>query len=76
MVFTMTSNTNIYFKIRENKLKMTVCCRSNDMLWGAYGVNVVHMSVLQEYMATMIGVEMGEYRQISDSFHIYTEFSV
>jgi hypothetical protein len=41
------------------------------MLWGAYGANVVHMSVLQEYVATMIGVEMGEYRQVSDSFHIY-----
>jgi hypothetical protein len=50
---------------------MTVCCRSNDMLWGAYGANAVHMSVLQEYVATMVGVEMGEYRQVSDSFHIY-----
>ena len=64
-------NTHIYFKIRDNKLNMTVCCRSNDMLWGAYGANVVHVSVLQEYVATMIGVEMGEYRQVSDSFHVY-----
>ena len=69
-------NTNIYFKIREDKLNMTVCCRSNDMLWGAYGTNIVHMSILQEYMATMIGVEMGDYRQISDSFHVYTETPV
>ena len=64
-------NTHIYFKIRDNKLNMTVCCRSNDMLWGAYGANVVHMSVLQEYVATLVGVEIGEYRQVSDSFHIY-----
>tara|TARA_R100001594_G_scaffold1296_2_gene5427 strand:- start:7060 stop:8112 length:1053 start_codon:yes stop_codon:yes gene_type:complete len=64
-------NTNIYFKIREGKLNMTVCCRSNDMVWGAYGANVVHMSVLQEYLATAIGVEIGTYRQISDSFHVY-----
>tara|TARA_R110000744_G_scaffold202965_3_gene321864 strand:+ start:1498 stop:2580 length:1083 start_codon:yes stop_codon:yes gene_type:complete len=64
-------NTNIYFKIREGKLNMTVCNRSNDMLWGAYGANAVHMSILQEYMAFAIGVAVGVYRQISDSFHIY-----
>ena len=64
-------NTNIYFKVRDNKLNMTVCNRSNDMLWGAYGANVVHMSILQEYMASAIGVEVGVYRQVSDSFHIY-----
>jgi len=64
-------NTNIYFKIREDKLNMTVCNRSNDMLWGAYGANAVHMSVLQEYLAALLGVEVGTYRQVSDSFHIY-----
>ena len=64
-------NTNIYFKIRLNKLNMTVCNRSNDMLWGAYGANVVHMSVLQEYVAHRLGLEVGVYRQISDSFHVY-----
>jgi len=69
-------NTNIYFKVREGKLNMTVCNRSNDMLWGAYGANVVHMSVLQEYMASAIGVRVGVYRQVSDSFHVYTEAPV
>ena len=64
-------NTNIYFKVRDNKLNMTVCNRSNDMLWGAYGANVVHMSVLQEYIASAVGVEVGVYRQVSDSFHVY-----
>jgi thymidylate synthase len=64
-------NTNIYFKIRDGRLNMAVCNRSNDMLWGAYGANVVHMSILQEYMASAIGVEMGVYRQVSDSFHVY-----
>ena len=69
-------NTNIYFKVRKGRLNMTVCCRSNDMLWGTYGANVVHMSILQEYVATMIGVEIGAYRQVSDSFHVYTETEV
>ena len=64
-------NTNIYFKVRDGKLNMTVCNRSNDMLWGAYGANVVHMSVLQEYIASLLGVGVGVYRQVSDSFHVY-----
>ncbi len=64
-------NTNIYFKIRDGVLNMTVCNRSNDMLWGAYGANVVHMSVLQEFIAHRLGVPVGVYRQVSDSFHVY-----
>lgn len=66
-------NTTIYLKIREGRLHMTVCNRSNDALWGAYGANVVQFSTLQEYLATMIGVEVGLYHQISDSFHVYTD---
>jgi len=64
-------NTTIYFKIRDKELHMTVCNRSNDMLWGAYGANAVHMSMLQEYIAGHLEIGMGTYRQVSDSFHIY-----
>lgn len=66
-------NTHIYFDGRGGKLNMTVCCRSNDMLWGAYGANVVHMSVLQEIVAAGAGLPMGVYRQFSNNFHLYTE---
>ena len=65
-------NTCAYFKLRDGKLRMTVCCRSNDMMWGAYGANVVHFSMLQEYLAGKLGVEVGEYIQMSDSLHVYT----
>ena len=64
-------NTSIFFKIRDGKLQMTVCNRSNDMVWGAYGANAVHMSVLQEFIAKSLEVEMGPYHQISDCFHVY-----
>jgi len=66
-------NTVIYFKVREGKLDMTVSCRSNDCIWGTFGANVVHMSILQEYMAHGIDVEVGTYTQVSDSFHAYTD---
>ncbi len=66
-------NTTIYFDCREGRLNMTVCCRSNDILWGAYGANAVHMSVLQEVVAAGVGVPVGLYRQFSNNFHAYTE---
>lgn len=54
-------------------LDMTVCCRSNDIIWGAYGANAVHFSVLQEYMAARIGVGIGKYYQISNNYHMYLD---
>lgn len=66
-------NTHAYFDVRHGKLNMTVLCRSNDVVWGAYGANAVHFSMLLEYMAAMIGVQVGIYRQFSNNFHMYTE---
>jgi len=53
------------------KLDMTVFNRSNDMIWGAYGANAVHFSMLQEVMAAWVGVPLGSYHQISTNFHGY-----
>ena len=64
-------NTQIYFKIKHGRLQMTVTCRSNDIIWGTYGANAVHFSILQEYIAARVGVEMGTYYHLSDSFHAY-----
>lgn len=66
-------NTHIYFRIIEDQLHMTVCCRSNDAIWGAYGANVVHMSMLMELVASMVGVGMGQYVQFSNNFHYYPD---
>jgi thymidylate synthase len=72
-------NTHIYFRLEEgkrnqkSKIHMTVCNRSNDMIWGALGANVVHMSFLQEYIAAMVGAEVGTYVQFSNNFHAYLE---
>lgn len=64
-------NTVIYFRIRNGALHMTVSCRSNDIVWGAYGANAVHFSFLQEFIASQLKVEMGTYSQVSNNFHIY-----
>lgn len=65
-------NTHVYFRIQSGKLEMTVCNRSNDLLWGMIGANAVHFAFLQEYMAARIGVQIGCYRQITNNLHVYT----
>lgn len=64
-------NDLIFLKPRAGRLDMTVCCRSNDMLWGAYGANAVQFSMLQEYIALSAKLIPGNYTQVSDSFHVY-----
>lgn len=65
-------NTNIYFRINDGRLDMQVNNRSNDIIWGAYGANAVHMSVLHELLALAVGVGVGRYYQASWNFHAYT----
>jgi thymidylate synthase len=60
-------------RIRKGALDWTVFNRSNDYLWGLAGANVVHMSIIQEYVARMIGVEPGSYTQITNCLHVYTD---
>lgn len=65
-------NTQVYFqRDATGRLDMTVCNRSNDVVWGAYGANAVHFSYLQEYVAHLIGCSVGRYWQISNNFHGY-----
>jgi len=52
-------------------LDLTVTCRSNDIIWGAYGANAVHFSFIQEYLAARIGVQVGLLYQFSNNFHAY-----
>ena len=69
----MPCNDMIMLDIVSGQLNMTVCNRSNDMVWGAYGANAVQFSVLQEYVAVMLGVGVGKYVQMSNNFHVYVD---
>ena len=64
-------NTHIYFRTLGDRLDMTVCCRSNDAVWGAYGANAVHFSILHEFVARAAGLRQGLMYQLSNNFHIY-----
>jgi thymidylate synthase len=69
----MPCNTTVYLLLREGYLDLTVCNRSNDLIWGTYGANVVQFSMLQEYIASSIGAKCGTYYQFSNNTHIYPD---
>lgn len=54
-------------------LDITVTCRSNDAIWGAYGANAVHFSVLQEFVAAACGFRVGTMWQLSNNLHAYED---
>lgn len=79
-------NTHCYFRVREptlaeqqerngekKLLDMTILCRSNDVIWGAYGANAVHFSMLMEYVAGRLGCGIGTMFQFSNNYHGYVD---
>lgn len=67
-------NTQCYVKVTPKfEVNLTVVNRSNDVLYGCYGSNVVHFSIVQEYIAARLGLKMGRYYQFSDNLHAYTD---
>lgn len=67
-------NLTATFQINtEGHLDLTVFNRSNDIVWGCYGANAVHFSILLEYVAMFVGVPVGRYYQVSVNWHGYLD---
>lgn len=64
-------NTTVMFRVVNGELDMLITNRSNDLVWGAMGANVVHFSYLHEVVATSIGLDMGNYRVVTNNLHVY-----
>jgi thymidylate synthase len=62
---------NATVQSEKRYLDITVTNRSNDAVFGCYGANVYHMSILHEYLAARIGVKVGTYTQFSNNLHMY-----
>ena len=66
----------ISFRIRDNKLNMSVSMRSNDFILGTQ-IDYFQFSVIQEMLYVFLkeftykDLELGTYTHKSDSFHIY-----
>jgi thymidylate synthase len=60
----------MWFRVVNGKLVMHVHMRSNDALKAAY-MNMYAFTELQKYIAESLGVEIGRYMHIADSYHVY-----
>lgn len=63
-------NTAVFLKIRENKLDISVTCRSNDLYLGV-PYNILLFYLLQKYIANGVGVGIGRQLHFADSLHLY-----
>lgn len=63
-------NLLAHLLIRDGKLDWLQVMRSNDAIWGL-PYNLMQWTHLHEYVAQQVGVELGVYRHVADSFHIY-----
>jgi len=66
-------NIALTFKVRNEKLDLTVFNRSNDLHWGLFGANLPQFSSILELMASWLRLDVGVYTHITDSLHIYLE---
>jgi hypothetical protein len=60
--------------MQNGALNMTICNRSNDLVWGMLGANIVHMSILQEYIANALEAEVGNLYQFTNNLHVYSDW--
>lgn len=64
-------NDFLQFQSRLGKLHMTVTVRSNDVMWGWSGINAFEWSTLQEIVASMLGIGIGDLVFNIGSLHLY-----
>jgi thymidylate synthase len=60
----------VQFLVRNGRVNAVVHMRSNDAIWGV-PYDVFLFTMLQEYLAVSIGVEVGEYVHMASSMHLY-----
>lgn len=66
-------NTAAYFSVVGGRLEMTVTSRSSDLVWGLLGEDYVTFTVLQEYVASAVGIGVGRYHHMANDLHVYVD---
>lgn len=61
---------SLQFLIREGKLHGITTMRSNDIVWGLT-YDLFTFTLIQEFIATRLGVPLGDYRHRAGSLHLY-----
>lgn len=66
---------SLHFQVNtEGAMDLVVDMRSNDILWGFSAVNVFNFTFIQEYVANIVGVPVGNYYHKADNLHYYENF--
>lgn len=65
---------SIHFMIVGGKMNCYVDMRSNDVIWGFSAVNIFNFTLMQEYVAAIVGVPVGKYYHKADNLHVYEDF--
>lgn len=73
--FPCTRSLHFIKDSKQNSLNLIVHMRSNDLLWGASGVNIFNFTFIQEYVAKILGLCLGSYYHIADNLHYYSDHS-
>lgn len=60
----------LQFFIRDNRLNCIVYMRSNDLIWGT-PYDIFSFTMMQDLMASALGIDLGYYMHIAGSLHIY-----
>lgn len=63
----------VQFMVVNGKLDCTLTIRSNDLVWGFSAVNVFNFTLMQEYVAMVIGVPIGKYYHFVNNLHYYSD---
>ena len=56
---------------KNAELDMTVYNRSNDIVWGMFGTNLVQFTMLHEVVAAMTRLKLGVYTHVTSCVHFY-----
>lgn len=64
-------NLTLSFMVRGGRLDLVVFCRSQDLIWGASGINWFEFGVMQELVANMIDIPVGTYYHVTNNLHVY-----
>jgi len=62
---------SIQFIIRNGRLNCFTTMRSNDLIWGQTGINFFEWTFIQESLASMLSLEVGDYYHFVGSYHCY-----
>lgn len=65
--------SSIQFLVREGRLNCITTMRSCDAIWGLC-YDLYFCTMLQEMMATQLNVNLGWYRHMCGSLHVYEQF--